>query len=486
LQRVTLNLNSGEFRRIGQDIYNWKSGVRSNEFLTIAYGAVIENAIGSDFNDTLIGNYVDNMLEGGKGFDMLYGGLGSDTYIVEMPTGSDFYDWVTETANQGYDRVILRGESAGFFGSNYTLPNNVEVLDASQTSNVNLYLSGNSGNNIIIGNAANNIIYGGADIDTMIGGAGNDTYVVDNANDVVTEQVSEGIDLVQIAIATAGGAYVLGNNIENATLTNTVAFNLAGNALSNVLIGNAANNILDGGEGADEMNGGAGNDTYIVDNVGDVIIDSAGIDTARASISYTLGLGPENLTLLGVAIDGTGNALANTLIGNDGNNTLDGGAGVDTLRGGRGDDRYIVDLTVTNTVQDTVTELLNEGTDTVQLRGGHAALATVSTVALGNHLENLDASATGQVRLNLTGNALDNALTGNAANNILNGGLGADTLRGGLGDDTYVIDTFNDNVIEQADQGTDTVNVGIASLGGTYVLGNHLENATLTNAVAFT
>jgi serralysin len=438
LQHVTLNLNSGEFSRIGQDIYNWKSGVRSNEFLTIAYGAVIENAIGSDFNDTLIGNDADNMLEGGKGFDMLYGGLGSDTYIVEMPTGSEFYDWVTETANQGYDRVILRGESAGFFGSSYTLPSNVEVLDASQTSNVNLYLSGNSGNNIIIGNAANNIIYGGAGIDTMIGGAGNDTYVVDNANDVVTEKVSEGIDLVQIAIATAGGAYVLGNNIENAALTNTVAFNLTGNAQNNVLTGNAANNILDGGEGADVMNGGAGNDTYIVDNVGDVISDSAGIDTARASISYTLGLGLENLTLLGAATDGTGNALANTVIGNDNNNTLDGAAGVDTLRGGRGDDRYIVDLTATNTLQDTVTELLNEGTDTVQLRGGNAALATVSTVAVGNHLENLDASATGQVRLNLTGNSLANELTGNAANNTLNGGAGNDILIGGGGFDTLI------------------------------------------------
>jgi serralysin len=59
-------------------------------------------------------------------------------------------------------------------------------------------------------------------------------------------------------------------------------------------------------------------------------------------------------------------------------------------------------------------------------------------VAVGNHLENLDASATGQVRLNLTGNSLANELTGNAANNTLNGGAGNDILIGGGGFDTLI------------------------------------------------
>ena len=57
---------------------------------------------------------------------------------------------------------------------------------------------------------------------------------------------------------------------------------------------------MDGGTGADSMDGGFGNDTYIVDNVGDVAAEVAGgIDTVLASVSYTLSANLENLTLTG-------------------------------------------------------------------------------------------------------------------------------------------------------------------------------------------
>ena len=40
------------------------------------------------------------------------------------------------------------------------------------------------------------------------------------------------------------------------------------------LIGNALDNVLNGMAGADTMTGGAGNDIYMVDNVGDVVIET--------------------------------------------------------------------------------------------------------------------------------------------------------------------------------------------------------------------
>ena len=89
------------------------------------------------------------------------------------------------------------------------------------------------------------------------------------------------------------------------------------------------------------MAGGLGDDTYVVDEVGDIVTELAdeGTDTIESSISWTLGSNIGNLTLTGGAnIDGTGTAAAETIIGNAGDNVLTGNGGTDTLRGGDGND----------------------------------------------------------------------------------------------------------------------------------------------------
>ena len=84
----------------------------------------------------------------------------------------------------------------------------------------------------------------------------------------------------------------------------------------------------------------------MVDNVGDVVTETSTIateiDTVQSSISYILGANLENLVLSGTAaLNGTGNALNNTLTGNAGANKLDGGAGNDMLNGGAGADTLV-------------------------------------------------------------------------------------------------------------------------------------------------
>lgn len=137
------------------------------------------------------------------------------------------------------------------------------------------------------------------------------------------------------------------------TIANGVVIeNATGGSGNDTLVGNALANVLDGGQGADRMSGGGGNDTYIVDNVRDVITEAAGggTDTEQASVSVTLGREVEILVLTGSAnLSGIGNGSANTLFGNSGNNVLNGGSGndiligglgVDTLTGGKGSDVF--------------------------------------------------------------------------------------------------------------------------------------------------
>ena len=100
------------------------------------------------------------------------------------------------------------------------------------------------------------------------------------------------------------------------------------------LFGETGDDILDGGTGADQLDGGIGNDTYVLGAETDTVNDTGGTDTITSTITRSLvGFATiENLTLLGAAtINGTGNALANTITGNGGDNVLDGGAAVDTL-----------------------------------------------------------------------------------------------------------------------------------------------------------
>jgi Ca2+-binding RTX toxin-like protein len=457
------------------------------ENLTLTGTAAI-NGTGNALNNIITGNAGNNTLTGGMGNDTLIGGLGSDTLIGG--TGNDTYivdnvgDVITENLNEGIDTVQS--------SITWTLVsgNNVENLTLTGTSAING--TGNELNNIIIGNNGNNVLDGGTGNDALKGGLGNDTYYVDYYYDTITENLNEGTDLIYSSI----DYHTLSANVENLTLIGSAIYG-SGNDFNNIITGNSSNNslsgyagndTLNGGTGADNLYGGLGNDTYIVDDVGDVITENLnqGTDLVQSSITYTLASGNnvENLTLTGTtAINGTGNELNNSITGNAANNTLTGGAGNDTLNGGLGTDTLIGgvgnDVYVVDNVGDIITENLNQGTDTVSVNFTY-------TLASGNNVENL--TLTGTTAINGTGNELNNSITGNAANNILtgglgndtlNGGVGADTLIGGVGDDIYTVDNAGDTITENLNEGIDTVNSSI-----TWVLGNNLEKLTLTGTTA--
>ena len=97
--------------------------------------------------------------------------------------------------------------------------------------------------------------------------------------------------------------------------------------------GGPGNDTIDGGPGNDALNGGAGDDIYIVGDAGDVIseVSGSGADTVQSYIPWVLAGGLENLTLLGTAGYGVGNAVADTMLGNAAANYLTGQGGADII-----------------------------------------------------------------------------------------------------------------------------------------------------------
>lgn len=491
--------------------------------------------LGSDGDDVLTGTKPQDRLFGGLGNDtlsgpgVLQGGAGDDTYrfdftrhasLAGLPKGADVIIDDSEGADRlvvssgvsPEDLVVAAGQFEGYqvaqsgyqlrsriTGANVNVAGGITVEFANgvswsevelQARSTERYgtggndaldgdgydnrMSGLAGSDSLTGNGGNDTLDGGFGIDSMKGGLGDDFYVVDDAGDVVTESSSQGSDTVQASVS-----YTLTSNVENLTLAGNADISATGNGLANVISGNTGANVLSGGAGSDTMSGGLGNDAYVVDVAGDVLSESAdeGIDLVQSSIAWTLGAYFENLTLTGTgSINGTGNALANVLIGNVGANRLDGGVGADTMTGGAGNDTYVVDnvldITVeaasggTDTVESSVTWTLASETENLTLTG------TASVGGTGNAVNNTIRGNTGANAL--SGAAGNDSLVGGAGDDTLDGGIGTDTLVGGAGNDTFVVDVATDVITEVAGEGTDTVVTAV-----TLTLGSTLENVTL-------
>jgi Ca2+-binding RTX toxin-like protein len=224
--------------------------------------------------------------------------------------------------------AVMSGDGSQFYGGA-----GVETLRVS-ADNAHVELGGGSDRVSVT------TVPGGAPITGFIdGGDGRDTigYVIFNS--FLADNCT--IDLAAGTLTTDSGISGIVDfnfiNFENATGYNG----------SDVLNGNASDNILDGAFGIDVMSGGLGNDTYFVDNAGDLVIEAAGqgTDYIRASANYTLRAGQsvEALTTTRTAGTGalnlTGNELAQSIVGNNGVNTLSGLAGNDVLSGMGGADR---------------------------------------------------------------------------------------------------------------------------------------------------
>jgi Ca2+-binding RTX toxin-like protein len=431
----------------------------------ILYGGSTDDVLnGLNGNDLLWGREGNDKLIGGAGRDTLKGGAGNDIYFFKQGFGVDMIEDgdvtpgnvdIIEFATYSPSDITVYSESGHLFliaapyfndalslmsgegsgdqikifnwGTNEsarieqikfadgTIWNSTDILNHESLMPYNVNADG-----VMVGGKGKDYL---SDASKMAGGADNDFYIV-NATSTIIELGGEGIDRVR-----AWSSYTLPANVENLELVSTSNFSGTGNTLDNVLIGNAGNNTitglagndtLDGGGGVDKLIGGTGNDTYVIDNSRDAITENTneGIDHVLSYITYTLGTNLEALTLKdGLAINGTGNAINNLIIGNSSANTINGTGGNDILQGAAGND--------------------------------------VLTDTSGNGM-----------------------LDGGEGNDTITGGIGKEVMIGGKGNDIIVTSTGADVLLFNRGDGVDKVEAS-AGKDNTVSLGNGITSADL-------
>ena len=158
--------------------------------IAIAYGAIIENAVGGSGNDTMIGNEFDNVLRGNRGNDSIDGGAGNDTASYQAATKAVLVDLSKHSASGGDGNdTLVSIENVIGSSSNDTL-----IGDGG--SNV---LHGGAGNDTLYGGAGNDFIYGDLGNDTLNGGAGADVFVFQDLSNDTVKDFQTGIDKIDLS-----------------------------------------------------------------------------------------------------------------------------------------------------------------------------------------------------------------------------------------------------------------------------------------------
>jgi len=456
--QITTNISGTE----GPDTLNANSGTDAN-IQGLGGDDTITGNIG---NDTIDGGLGNNSLQGGAGNDSIYsdlqafngvtradgsntliGGPGNDT--LTGGTGSDTYIY---NAGDGNDTIReVYSPNANPASINKLIINDGSTLD-------NLTFTSN-GIDLVIGNLSggktltlqNQLYYPAQSAYPVIHSIqfGTSTPINTGSDDFqhrIIFQGTEGFDNLAIHSSTGGLAY--------------------GNGGDDMIFGNGGNDTLFGGAGSDFMKAEGGIDSLSGGSGSDFLEADEGILIKNGDIFPT---------------------------------------GVDTMNGGAGNDQFV------NQFGDTVyqfsygwgTDYITDvsGNDTLDFSGYDTALSISLNNAsqylvsgagsnnirneIANSLENI---IKGNGNDTLTGNQYANSLSAGAGNDTLNGAAGNDTLDGGAGndrmlggqgDDLYRVDSTNDVIVENAGEGTDTV-----QSSANYTLSANVENLVLTGSAS--
>uniref|UniRef100_UPI0035B1B17A calcium-binding protein n=1 Tax=Rhizorhabdus sp. TaxID=1968843 RepID=UPI0035B1B17A len=507
------------------------------ERIDIGTGSGNDSIAGGELSDTLFGGNGNDTLRGGGGDDLMFGSVripsGSDDDLLDGGSGRDTVTYVHTGDRVSIDLNLQGQVQNNGLGAGSDILIGIENIQGSRygdrltgDDNAN-HIDGMDGSDLIDGRGGDDELYISSDFGnvrvTMMGGDGDDrisAYFADrvtldggNGDDEIIARVENAVidagagdDMVTVDLASADTYVTLGAGSDTLRLFQTArAYQGGTRVIADFQTGDdgdildladyATNPVFEyvpsGGNlfatghfklvqsGADTLfqvdTAGSGRPSYFPLTM--LVFRNRNVDDFT---SYNLaGQHPGQIN---PAMGTNGN---DVLTGTPSRDSIDGGAGNDTMTGGAGDDRYLVDQ-----AGDVVIERDDEGDDLVIASLNYTLPANVENLIL-----------TGNAPLVGIGNVLSNAITGNSGSNVLAGGEGNDTLEGGagddilvgwtgsdslvggMGDDLYVVDeggpVFIDSVVEQADQGTDTVNSSAS-----FTLPDNVENLVLAGTGA--
>jgi Ca2+-binding RTX toxin-like protein len=354
--------------------------------ISFAVQDIIENAVGTNYNDALTGNSFKNRLEGGAGNDTLTGLAGDDTYGY---SGTENFgtDTIVESNGQGTDKLdfSLVNFATGSDGVNVSLSSTSGMHQVVNRDGVQLTLNMSNAPVLeqITGSSYNDVLAGNALDNRLEGGLGNDRYVFNGTaglgTDTLVESASSAFELdtldfsglnfggtgVKLNLATSGLNQQVANNAGQQLTINLSSLyfeGFVGTANADTITDNNRNNTLDGGLGDDTykfVNYG-GTDKLIEATDGGTdkldfsgLISPVNVDLGSTSSFRSVGssfgswgldmsAAPQIENILGGSGNDTltGNALNNVIEGSGGNDSIHGALGTDTLRGGIGHDGY--------------------------------------------------------------------------------------------------------------------------------------------------
>ncbi len=482
---------------LGNDVFSGGNGIDSVDFssltnminVDLSLGIVagegsdtisgVENIIGSNQNDRLVGDsFVNNIygndgsdfidakggddtLYGGEGNDILRGGEGDD--FLKGGAGLDIADY--GDASSGVEINLSLGASQDTKGAGVDQFESIENISGSLFDDI---LTGDSSTNTIIGNLGNDTLFGldGDDTlmgesgdDTLMGGVGNDRLIGGSGSDSVDYSASSALNLSlrdESAVSLSDGIDTL-ESIEN----------IIASSYDDTIEGNSSNNILVGGDGEDLLTfenamGSVHVDLGVTeeqDTSSDGKDKIIGFENLEGSIYSDILIGDDSINKIDAnlgddtikggggddILDGNiGSDLIFGEIGNDtidggvGNDIIDGGIGDDTLDGGLNDDTFIAsegkDIIDGGSGEDSVDYTLSKAVN-VTLDGANSATVSIDMINDDSikNIENIIGSSFDDY---IMGDSFDNKLIGNSGDDTLDGYTGADRLEGGSGDDT--------------------------------------------------